>query len=417
MLGLPTSVEATHIQNKSSYGWVIVAIGATMLMMTYGIMYGYSVFFKPIQSYFGWDRSTVSAVYSVFLFIRGAAGIGVGWVMNRYGPVKIAVFTGALTGLGLILTSRVNELWQLFLTYGLIEAIGLSGSFVIATSVTSSWFDRNRGLALGIVSSGVGLGLLLVPASERLISTFNWQTAFIIIGSLAAIILMVAALFIRPYPHDIHYVKHSIITKSKKIQDNTKPEITLKTAFCSFKFMTVAGVFFMFVFCLQMVMVHLVNYATDMGVSPLVAASFISIIGVVSIGGRILMGIASDRIGCFNSLIICCILLMLSLIWLLFSHTTTALYIFAVIFGFAYGGEVPLIPISISHICGTGSMSTLVGLVLFLSNIGGALGPWIGGLLFDILLNYQFAFIIAIAVSFSGIALALTLKKYDQHSP
>jgi MFS family permease len=379
-------------------------------------MYSYSVFFKPMQSFFNWDRATVSLVFSVFQLVRGAAAIGIGWLMGKHSPTRLALFGGILTGTGLILSSRVTELWQLFLTYGIIEAVGLSGAFVIATSVTSSWFEKNRGMAIGIVSSGVGLGTLIIaPASQLLISSFNWQTAYVIIGSISAVVLIVTAFFIKFRPGSVKLgdPKDPISFKPLETESPDKTNITLKNAFLKPKLLMIAWIFFTFVFCLQMIIVHLVNHATDIGISPLVAATFISIIGFISIPGRILMGIVSDRIGTFSSLMICCSLLGLSLIWLLFSDTLMDFYIFAVVFGFAYGGEVPLIPLSISRLYGIKSMAVLVGLVMFVSNIGGALGPWVGGKLFDISLNYQSAFITAIIVCISGLALATGLKLHE----
>ncbi len=125
-------------------------------------------------------------------------------------------------------------------------------------------------------------------------------------------------------------------------------------------------------------MVHLVNYATDMGITPLVAASFVSLIGVSSIGGRLAMGAGTDRFGLYHSLIFCCILVTISLTGLIFTRELWSFYLFAVVFGFAYGGEVPQIPLFVSRFCGTRAMASLVGLVLFIGNIGGALGPWVG---------------------------------------
>ncbi len=410
----------TSIRRRAiSYGWIVVAVATITLFITYGIMYSYSVFFKPMQSYFSWDRATVSLVFSTFQLVRGASAIGIGWLMGKYSPTRLAIFGGILTGTGLILSSRVTELWQLFLTYGIVEALGLGGSFVIATSVTSSWFEKRRGMAIGIVSSGVGLGTLIIaPVSQLLISNYNWQTAYVIIGFVSTLVLVATAFFIKFRPGSVKLgeQKNSISIKPLVQESNDITNITLKNAFLKPKLLMIAWIFFTFVFCLQMIIVHLVNHTTDIGISPLVAATFIGIIGLISIPGRILMGILSDRIGTFSSLIICCGLLALSLVWLLFSDTLGEFYIFAVVFGFAYGGEVPLIPLSISRLYGIRSMAVLVGLIMFISNIGGALGPWVGGKLFDISLNYQSAFITAVIVGISGLAFAIGIKFYDKHT-
>ncbi len=188
---------------KLHYGWIIVAVCALMMGITYGLMYSYSVFFKPLAEYFNWDRATVSGVYSASLIFRGAVSIFVGWLADRFGAAKLMAFCGLMIGLGLILSSLVTEVWHLYLTYAVVEAIGLSGTFGIATAVTSRWFTRNRGLALGIISSGSGIGtLLIVPGSERLINATGWSTAFLITGVVSGLIMFFTAFLLKPAPQE-----------------------------------------------------------------------------------------------------------------------------------------------------------------------------------------------------------------------
>jgi MFS family permease len=156
-------------RSKLSYGWVIVLVCTISVAISYGILYSYSVFFKPIVASFNWDRATVSSIYSVLLVSRGATSIGIGWLADKYGPRKVSVLCGFLIGVGLILTSRVHELWQLYLAFGLVEAVGLGGAFTVGTSITTQWFTKNRGLALGIVSSGSGLGTLIMELAHSLL--------------------------------------------------------------------------------------------------------------------------------------------------------------------------------------------------------------------------------------------------------
>ena len=184
-----------------------------MIFVTYGLIYSYSVFFKPLADYFQWDRAAVSLIYSLAVIIRGAAAIGTGWLADKYGARKIMVFCGLMMAAGYLLSSRVTTLWQFFLTYAVIEAIGMSGIFGIGTALASRWFTRNRGLALGIVASGSGLGtLLIVPAAERLVNAVEWSQTFIICGAAAGVLMVAAALFLRAPPNSI--------SAAKKIQDS-----------------------------------------------------------------------------------------------------------------------------------------------------------------------------------------------------
>ncbi|MBP1707772.1 MAG: transporter [Chloroflexi bacterium] len=412
----------TATRSQFYYGWVIVGISTLLLAITYGLMYSYSVFFKPLAEFFQWDRETVSLIYSASLFIRGAASIGIGWLADKYSPLKIMVICGFLVGLGLALSSQASTLWQFFVTYALIEAIGLSGAFGIGTAVASRWFTRNRGLAMGIVSSGVGLGtLLIVPGAERLISALDWSRTFIILGIAAGAILIVASLFLRPAPASTPAAGNMTGLERPALKTWRGPhsparELNLGGALRSSRMITMILVFALLIFCTQMVIVHLVNYATDIGISPLVAATFVSLMGFSSIGGRLAMGVGADRIGLHNSLILCCILAVLSMVILLFSGPLWTFYLFAVIFGFAYGGEVPQIPLFVSRFGGTKSMATLIGLTLFVGNIGGALGPWLGGKIFDASASYYPAFLVGTLSITLALILALILKRQNRTS-
>ncbi len=421
------SVSSSHsgasiAPSKFFYGWVIVAVCSLALAITWGIGYSYSVFFKPLVAYFNWDRATVSAVYSLFLLVRGAASIGVGWLADRYGPVKMSIFCGFMVGLGLILTSRVSALWQIYVTWGIIEAIGFSGPWVIGTTITSRWFTKNRGLALGIVSSGTGLGtLILVPVAERLISAFGWSMAFVIFGVGASLSLIATAFLLRPGAKEMQNQNGdakepatSTINDKKARLVVSQSGVPLITAARSKQMIMIFTIFFLFVFSLQMIIIHLVNYATDVGISPLAAATFVSLIGAVSVAGRLVMGVWSDRIGSNNVVVLCCLLLAISLIWLPFVRTLWAFYLFAILFGFAYGGEVPQMPMLVSQYFGTRAMATLVALTSFVANIGGALGPWEGGKIFDVTLSYQLAFIIAALASLFALVMTFVLKRYSK---
>jgi MFS family permease len=200
----------------------------------------------------------------------------------------------------------------------------------------------------------------------------------------------------------------------KALINNPQPGITFRKAALSRQMIMLFATYFFILFCLQMIMIHLVNYATDIGISPLQAASFISIIGAVSIAGRLLMGRASDKIGVTNSLLICCILTAVSLTILPFITSPWQFILFAVIFGFAYGGEIPQMPLFICHFFGIRAMAALMGLLTFVSNIGGALGAWVGGVIYDSLLNYQASFAIAGIASLGALMIAIVLKRYSK---
>jgi len=402
--------------SKYNYAWVIVIVGTLMMAASYGLMYSFSVFFKPMAEYFNWDRATMSAVYSTSIVSRGALSIGAGWLADRFGARKIMIIAGILLALGFLLSSQVKDLWQFFITYALIVSSGLSGTFGIVTAVTSRWFMKRRGLALGIVSSGVGLGtLLIVPGAERLIAIFDWSTAFIICGAVSGIVMVGSALFLRQAP-----VSTPAAGVSSQSSSSPAPEPQgsgLGAALRSSNLFLLLFAFLLFFLCTQMVMVHLVNYATDLGISPLVAATLISLIGVVSIAGRMIVGVSADRLGVNNTLILTHVFLLVAYVCLIFSGPLWSFYAFAVICGLTYGGEGPQIPLFIGKYFGTKSMATLMGLTLFVGNIGGALGPWVAGSIFDATRSYHWAFVFGACAGLFSMVLAIILKRKDRTNP
>jgi len=400
------SSSAISFNKQSSYGWIIVITCCLMTFLTYGLAYSYSVFFKPLAEYFQWDRASVSLIYSLAIIIRGASAIGSGWLADKYGSRKTMVFCGIMMCLGYLLSSRVTNLWQFFLTYAVIEAIGMSGIFGIGSAMVAKWFTRKPGFPMGIIASGSGLGtLLLVPASERLVNAVDWSQSFVIIGVTAGVLMVASALFLRNPPVALLSVENNRV----------KPAgVSLGEAIKDSRLWLMMASFLLFFFGTQMVLVHVVNYATDVGIDPLQAATFVSVIGLVSIAGRLSTGVVAEKIGLYRSLILMCISMMIAFIILIFSRSPWTFYVFAVFIGIPYGGEATQIPLVINRFFGTRVMATLMGVNLFITGLGGAFGPWLAGKIYDMTNSYNWAFIAGIAASACSIIMVLLLQRKDK---
>jgi MFS family permease len=191
-------------------------------------------------------------------------------------------------------------------------------------------------------------------------------------------------------------------------------EVTLSSALKDIRFWLIMICFMLFFFGTQIILVHIVNYATDVGIDPLVAATFVSVIGAVSIAGRLSSGVIAEKIGLYRSLALICGFLAISFVLLLFTRSAWSFYIFAIIFGVAYGGEVTQIPLVISRFFGTRVMATLMGVVLFVTGLGGAVGPWLAGWIFDVTDSYNWAFIIGAIVSVVCVGTVGLLKRAER---
>ncbi len=411
---------APDVHRAFFYGWVIVAACTLIQLTQFGIQYSFGVFFKPLIADFGWSRASTSLAYSVLMICAGLTAIPLGWLADRFGPCKVTVVCGVILGLALCLASQVREIWQLYLTFGVLLGTSIGGTIAITSGITTRWFLKKRGMALGIISAGIGMGTLIMPPfAERLITGFGWSQAYFITGIAAGIITIGSGLLLRREPSVMGLKPYgapdtSVISTaglSGSAGTTHAGGLGLKQAAWTRPFWLICILYFFVNICVQVIMVHLVNYATDMGIAALTAATLVSMIGIGGIIGRLAMGSIADRIGSFNSLIITCILLAISLVWLIFSRELWMLYIFAVLFGFAYGGEVPQMPIMVGHFFGLQAVMALAGAMSAATRAGGALGSWLGGKIFDVSQSYLIAFIIMALVAFLALAIALLLKK------
>jgi len=223
--------------------------------------------------------------------------------------------------------------------------------------------------------------------------------------------MIAAALFLRPAPQAVlEGVQKPAPPVNPGASPADQPELTLWQAMRDVRMMILIGILTLFFFNTHAVMVHLVNFATDTGVTPLVAATILSAVGAISIVSRLVMGFGADRVGGFTAMVIIQVLMLLSFVCLIFAQSLAAFYLFAVVFGLAYGGEVPLIPLIISRLCGTKAMATVIGFCIFINNIGGALGPWVAGKIYDSTQSYHWAFVTGAIVGAVALAMAFWLR-------
>jgi OFA family oxalate/formate antiporter-like MFS transporter len=389
------------------YGWVVVAAAFCVALVAYGVQYSFGIFIDPLTEDFGWSVALVSGAASLFMFSRGALAIFTGWVTDRYGPRIIVAIGGFFLGLGLILTSQTSAAWQLYLFYGLMGGFGLSVAYAPLVATVSRWFVSKRGLAIGIVTAGIGAGTAVMsPLADYLVATYEWRLSYIIIGLLALIIIIPGAFLLRRSPEEkglLPLGKAEAIagddeTHIAKKEDSLTSEsagFSLKDAAHTKAFWLLLAIIIFWSTCLQMTMIHIYRHATELGIPGGVAASFMSVIGISSIIGRLVMGAVSDRLGGKRTLVICLVLQALAVFWLLGATAIWMLYLFAAVFGFAYGGCVPLLPVIAGELFGLKSIGEIIGVQMLGVAIGGAIGPLLGGYVFDVTGSYYFAFTVS----------------------
>jgi len=396
---------------KFFYGYVVVIAGFFIMMVLWGTIYSYGVFFKPMADDFGWTRAMTSGAYSLYMVLHGALYIVTGRLTDRFGPRKVMTVCSVILGAGFLLMSQVNAIWQLYLFYGVLIGIGASGGTVPVLTTVARWFVKRRGLMTAVAATGIGVGTIIMPLIARwLISTHDWHFSYIIVGIVVSVVLVVSAQFLRRDPAQMGQLPYG----GSEIEH---PGLLVQAEGFSFReairtkpFWLFSTIMFLFGCVAQATMVHIVPHATDLGISATVAAGLMAIIGAASIGGRIGMGGAADRVG--KRWVLFCIyaLFLIAFLLVIPARELWALYLFAVVFGLAYGGAEALISPVVAELFGLKALGAILGATIFAATLGGTVTPLMSGYIFDVTTSYQSAFVVLAAFSVVALVLVLLLK-------
>ncbi len=396
---------------KFFYGYIVVVATFCIMVMAGGIWVIFGVFFEPMVTEFGWTRAAFSGAASLRVFLAALLGIAGGRLTDKFGPRPVVTASVLFLGLGLFLMSRINTIWELYLVFGLVVGFGMSGLWVPMMSTVSRWFVKRRGMMTGIVFSGASLGMIIMPPlATWLITTYGWRTSYIIIGLAAMIVIIPAAQFIKRDPAQTGQLpdgENGVKAESLGLPARSLP---LREAIHTRQFWMLCAIFGSLWFTSMAITVHIVIHAIDLGIPAASAANILAIMGGVGIAGRILIGSAADRIGYKPVLVMGFTLMVISLLWLLVAKELWALYLFAVIFGFGFSGLGVLGSPLIANLFGLGSLSVIMGSVEFVSSTLTTPSPIAVGYIFDIMGNYQLAFLILAGVSIIGLMSSLLLR-------
>ena len=403
--------RSTDTQPAFNYGYFVVLSSFLIMLVLYGVYYAFGVFFKPAFSEFGWSRALTSGAFSLSSIMMGLLGIPMGALTDRFGPRLVLTLCGLLIGLGFFLMSRLNTVWQLYLFFGLFVGIGMGGSFVPMASAIARWFTERRGVMTGIITAGIGLGALIgPPLADRLISNYGWREAYVILGLMVWAVVILSAQFLKAGPVLESRAAGHGHEEPKGGLNQEREGLSFRQAARTSQFWLAFGMFVCFGFCLFSIMVHIVPHVIDLGIQPSSAAKVLAGIGGVSIVGKVIFGRLDDIIGSKRVFIISFILMSASLFWLVPAKKMWMLYSMAVIFGLAYGGNVVAMSPLTATLFGLTSHGVILGFFSFSFTIGGAIGPFLTGYMFDVTGGYGPAFLCCAILSTVGLGLTAALK-------
>jgi MFS family permease len=377
-------------------------IGLT-LALAYGIWYSYSVILVALLNEFGWSRSVLAGAFSVFTIVHGGLNPWIGALCARAGGLRVMASGGAAMGLTLFADSFISTPLQLYLGFGVATALAVAAAGWIPSLVyVQREYQDRLGFSIGIVSAGVGVGMLLVvPLAQVLIDAFGWRTAFKVLGLISVAWIVPSSLWLMRQPRDENRGQSPI--KQNQEESGSDPDFrakTLRQAMRTQPFWLLVAAFFFGNLCSQTLHVHQVAYLVDHGLAAIVAASVVGVVGFASIGGKIGGGWLSDRIE--RELVYVAGIAIMSaaaLVLLALGAAPTALgaYGYAVLLGVGYSATASLIPAMVSDRFSGAHFGAIVGVGLMGSAAGSALGPLLAGLLYDVTGSYTLPFLIAAA--------------------
>jgi len=402
-------------------GWLVVWILFINLAVIYGAWYSYAVFLMALVQEFGWSRSIVSGCFSLFVLVHGSLGPLSGWLAGRIGARRLILAGGSLMGVGLLLSGHIQTWGQLYLTFGVLTALGSGFSgWIPSVLITRGWFPNRVGTKIGIVSAGIGIGISgLVPLTQWLIDGYGWRWAYRILAMAIAGWVIPATFFLvrDPPPEE---AGEALARGASESPPGNQNYWTLGTAVRDGRFWALAGVFFSGNVVTQMLLVHQVAYLVGHGMASLAAASVGTAAGLASIAGKLTWGALSDRIGreVTYSLAFICTAASIGALAIAGQYPATVLpYLYGVLIGLGYAATAPLTPAAASDLFRGPGFSVIFGTLHFVLTLGAAVGSWGAGRIFDWTGSYAIALVMGLIASLVAPALMWVAAPRRPHPP
>ena len=386
------------------YGWTVVAASAAIVGIGMGSLFALGVFLAPIERAMGWSRGVISTVALLNWIAMGLGSFSWGWLSDRIGARGVAVAGGFLLGLGLVLSSQTQALWQFFVTFGFVVGFAVGAFYAPLTATTTKWFTTRRGLAVALVSGGIGVGILAVaPLARALTSAWDWRVAMLVLGDLAWLIVIPLALLLRE--------PETGATPRADTAPSSVRDYSTRQVLTTPQFWAIALTHFACCAAHSGPIFHMVTHATDQGVAAMAAATVLGVSGFASIAGRVGGGLLADRFGAKPTLIAGLALQAAIIFGYLFAKNLGAFMGLALAFGTAYGGVMPLYALVTREYFGEKVMGSAYGAVFLISTLGMGLGSFAGGAIYDRVGSYTWLFLGSFAIGAMAVVLAFTFRR------
>jgi MFS transporter, OFA family, oxalate/formate antiporter len=380
-------------------GWVVVGAAFLILFSAYGAQYSFGIFFSALLEEFGWSRASLAGAFSLYAFAYCVIGFGAGRLSDRFGPRAVVAAGGLFLGGALAGMALVTTLWQPYVLYGLVAALGMGTAYVPCNTTVVKWFVRRRGLAVGIAGSGGSVGtFVLPPVAQLLVGAIGWRAAYVVFGTGIFVLLNLMAPLMRRDPESLGLHPDGAPAAMTAAEDGGDGW-SLADAMRARAFWMIGATFVATWMPVFIPLVHIVPFTRDLGYSPLVASSVLSVLGIGAVPGRLLMGAVSDRVGRKKTIAVALVLQAIAFGAFMMTRGLAELYATAFVFGFSYGTISSLFPAIVGDFFGRARAGALVGFLFALTGSAAAWGPMVAGFIYDRTGSYSPAFALSVALN------------------
>ena len=396
--------------SDTRYRWVIVAAGGLLGCIAVGAMFSLPVFLRPIAHNTGWSITGISTAMTIGFLAMAVGSMAWGNLSDRWGPRRVVLAGSVLLVVGLILASLATSLIAFQIVFGLIVGTACAAIFAPMMAAVTGWFDTHRSLAVSLVSAGMGMApMTMAPFAAWLISGHDWRTSLQIIAGLVAVTMIPLSFLVRRPP--ALEGAQTVVTA-----DEPQAGLSLGQALRSPQFIVLVLTNFFCCATHSGPIFHTVSYAVTCGIPIIAATTIYSVEGLAGMGGRIAFGLMGDRFGAKRVLVSGLLAQAFGALGYFFARDLTGFYAAAVVFGFIYGGIMPLYSVLIRENFPLRMMGTVIGGTAMAGSLGMATGPIVGGLIYDRFATYSWLYLCSWGLGMGAFLIIMMFRPFQQNA-
>jgi MFS family permease len=400
---------------RLTYRWIIVAVGGLLGCIAIGTMFSLPVLLLPMSQDTGWSRTGISAAMTIAFLTMALSSMGWGALSDRFGPRGVALAGSIMLAIILFLAGRSRSLFMFQALFGVLLGISIAAFFAPLMSTVTGWFDTHRGLAVSLVSAGMGMApFTMSPLVARLVAAYDWRTTLTVLATIVASVMVPASLLLRrpPIGRGMSSAPASAAISSIDYQS----DMTVGQALSSPQFVIL---FLTNFFCCAThsgPIFHTVSYAITCGIPALTAVSIYSLEGLAGMGGRVGFGILGDKLGAKHVLAAGLLMQAFGALGYYYAHSLAAFYSVAAWFGFVYAGTMPLYAVLLRENFPLRMLGTIMGGTSMAGSLGMATGPMLGGVIFDATGDYGWLYLSSFGLGLGSLLIVLNFRPFPKRA-